>query len=726
MTTLKRLLQNGLGTPILVIIMLSMMIMPLPPLALDTLFTFNIALSLVVLLVVIYAMRPLDFAAFPTVILVATMLRLSLNVASTRVVLLEGHTGSGAAGAVIESFGEFAIGGDYAVGLIIFAILVTINFVVVTKGAGRVSEVSARFTLDAMPGKQMAIDADLNAGVIDQETAKTRREDIGREADFYGSMDGASKFVRGDAIAGIVILFMNIIGGLVIGTTGHGLSMMDALKNYTLLTIGDGLAAQIPSLLLSTATAIIVTRVSGSEDMGEQVNAQLFSNPRVLAVTAGIIGLIGLIPGMPNLAFLTFASGIGIAAWMIHQRNQVVVEPPEAVTEEVAQPKKDISWDDVKTVDVIGLELGYRLISLVDEKQGGQLMQRIKAVRRKLSQELGFLIQPVHIRDNLDLMPTVYRINLLGVPEGEAEIHPDRELAINSGNVFGEISGMATHDPAFGMDAIWIERSQRDHAQTLGYTVVDPATVIVTHLSKLLQDHAHELFGFEEAQKLLDGLNDIAPKMADDLVPKAIPLGSFVKVLQNLLRENVPLKNMRTIVETLAEASVTSQDTEALTAATRIALKRMITQQIAGQINGLGQEIPVFTLEAELEHLLQKLISTGSEAGLGIEPGLTERLHATLVDLVQKQTRVGAPAVLLVSPPLRPWLAKLLVPMIAELKVVAYNEVAENAKVRVIATIGEQVLGQSATPGSAMQASPGHQAGHQSGNGAGHQPGLPA
>jgi len=490
---------QGLGAPLVVIMMLAMVVIPLPPMALDMLFTFNIAFGLVVLLVSVYALRPLDFTVFPTILLVATLLRLALNIASTRVVLLEGHTGTAAAGKVIEAFGDFVIGGNYAVGLVVFSILVIINFVVVTKGAGRVSEVSARFTLDAMPGKQMAIDADLNAGLCSQDEARQRRSEIAQEADFYGSMDGASKFVRGDAIAGILILFINIIGGLAIGVFQHDLEAGVAVRNYTLLTIGDGLVAQIPSLVLSTATAIIVTRVSTSEAMSSQVFSQMFDNPRALVVAATIIMLLGLIPGMPNVAFLTIAAIGGGLAFMLHRRQQrgelVEVEPEEV---EARPEQRELSWDDVQTVDIIGLEVGYGLIPLVDARQGGELMTRIKGVRKKLSQELGFLIHPVHIRDNLDLSPNSYRLSLLGVPMGEAEVQPNRDLAINPGTVYGDLNGTPTKDPAFGLDAMWIEPTQRDHAQTLGYTVVDSSTVIATHLSQLLQDNAHELIGHEE------------------------------------------------------------------------------------------------------------------------------------------------------------------------------------------------------------------------------------
>jgi len=678
--------RRGLGAPVLLVMMLAMVIIPLPPIALDMFFTFNITLSLVILMVTVYALRPLDFGLFPTVLLVSTLLRLALNVASTRVVLLNGHTGTGSAGKVIESFGEFVVGGNYAVGLVVFAILVIINFVVVTKGAGRVSEVSARFTLDAMPGKQMAIDADLNAGLITQEEARVRREDVTREADFYGAMDGASKFVRGDAIAGILILFINIIGGLAIGTLQFDLPITDALRNYTLLTIGDGLVAQIPSLVLSSATAIIVTRVSSEQKMGDQIIDQLFGNPMVLAVASGVIGVMGMIPGMPNLAFLTLSAMAGSGAYFAWKRQQTELLPAEEVKQEPETPPeaRDLSWDDVGPVDIIGLEVGYRLIPLVDRSQGGQMMDRIKGVRKKLSQELGFLIQPVHIRDNLELAPNAYRILLMGVPVGEAEIYPDRDLAINPGRVFGTVQGVETRDPAFGLEAVWVQRSERDNAQTLGYTVVDASTVVATHLSELLQTHAHELIGHEEVQQLLDVLAKSAPKLVEDLIPNTLSIGAVLKVLQNLLEERIPVRDMRTIAETLAEFGHRSQDPGALTAAVRVALGRSIVQHI----NGMGTELQVITLDPSLEQILQKSVQAVSEGGAGIEPGLAERMHRSLVESAQRQEAAGQPSILLVTPPIRPWLAKLVRHSIPGLQVLAYNEIPDNKQIKVVANIG--------------------------------------
>ncbi|MFP4161600.1 MAG: flagellar biosynthesis protein FlhA [Ectothiorhodospira sp.] len=689
--TLRNINRSGLGAPVLLMALLAMMVIPLPPLALDLLFTFNIALSLVVIMVAVYTPRPLEFAVFPTVLLVATLLRLALNVASTRVILLEGHTGTAAAGNVIQAFGDFVVGGNYAVGLVVFAILVIINFVVVTKGAGRVSEVSARFTLDAMPGKQMAIDADLNAGVISQEEARRRREEVTQEADFYGSMDGASKFVRGDAIAGILILFINIIGGLVIGTLQHDMSVSDAATNYVLLTIGDGLVAQIPALLLSSATAIIVTRVSAAQDMGQQVLSQLFGAPRALYVSAAIIGLLGLVPGMPNVVFLSLAALMGASGYLMRQQR-VAAEAAEARQMEAEAPAppspetKELTWDDVPPVDLVGLEVGYRLIPLVDRSQGGQLMGRIKGVRRKLSQELGFLIQPVHIRDNLDLGPNQYRITLMGVTVGEGEVFPDRELAINPGQVFGEIKGTPTKDPTFGLDALWIAPSQREEAQGLGYTVVDAGTVIATHLSQILKDHAHELLGHEEVQHLLDTLAKHSPKLVENLVPKTLSLGVVLKVMQNLLSEQIPIRDMRTIAETLAEHGPRSQDPDVLTAAARVALSRSIVQNILGT----APELPLIAIDPSLEQILQKSAQGASGGGLGMEPGLAERLQRSIARAAERQEMAGEPTVLVVSPDIRPWMARWLRSAVRGLHVLAYTEIPDNKQIRVVATVGRE------------------------------------
>ncbi len=686
---IRQMTGVGLGAPVLVLLMLTLLVLPLPAFMLDLFFTFNIALSMIILLVVIYTARPLDFSVFPTVLLVATLLRLGLNVASTRVVLLEGHESPDAAGKVIEAFGAFVIGGNYAVGLVVFAILVIINFVVVTKGAGRVSEVSARFTLDAMPGKQMAIDADLNAGLINADDARRRREDIANEADFYGAMDGASKFVRGDAIAGILILFINVVGGLAIGMAQHGMEMAEAVERYTLLTIGDGLVAQIPSLLLSVASAVLVTRVSSStQDMGQQFSGQFLEHPKALAISGAVIGLLGLIPGMPNLPFLLLASALGGFAWVLMRRRRIEESQPQVEEMPVPEPElKELSWDDVMPVDRIGLQVGYRLIPLVDKQQGGQLMSRIKGVRKKLSQDLGFLIPPVHIRDNLDLAPNAYRLQVLGVTVGEAEIHPDREMAINPGQVFGAIQGLEGKDPAFGLDAVWIDPAQKDHAQALGYTVVDPETVVATHLSQVLQDQAFELFGHEEAQQWLDNLAKAAPKLAENLVPQIIPLTLLVKVLQNLLKEKISIRDMITIAETLAEHGGRSQDPDVLTAAVRSALGRSIVQKI----NGLEQELPVLTLDPELEQLLQKTIQSSGADGTGVEPGLAQRIHQLLEEQARKLELGGKPAVLLVSSMLRSWLARFVRHTIPGLHVLAYNEVPEDQQIKVVGVVGQRV-----------------------------------
>ncbi len=693
---LKNVGRSGLGAPIMITALLAMMVVPLPPIALDLLFTFNIALSLVILLACVYAQLPLHFSSFPTVLLLATLMRLALNVASTRVILLEGHNGTVAAGEVINSFGNFVVGGNYVVGLVVFSILVLINFVVVTKGAGRISEVSARFTLDAMPGKQMAIDADLNAGVIDQEEAKNRRAEVVQEADFYGSMDGASKFVRGDAIAGIIILLINIFGGLAIGMAQHDMAMADAVHNYTLLTIGDGLVAQIPSLVLSTASAIMVTRVSNAKDMGGQIIAHLFNDPRVLYVTGGIIGLVGVIPGMPNLAFLGLAAlCCGGAYYGSHSKNKASTKPDKSLAEKKSgsslpsgegtpEEAKELSWDDVTPVDIVGLEVGYRLIPMVDKKQGGQLMSRIKGVRKKLTQELGFLMHPVHIKDNLNLPPNGYRIILKGVIAGEADVHPEQDMAINPGQVSGVLNGIATTDPAFGLEAFWIDTTQRDIAQTQGYTVVDASTVIATHLSHILQAHAHRLLGREEAQHLLDTLAKKAPKLVEALVPDLLPLGVLLKVLQNLLEENVSIRDIQTIVETLAEYAPRSQDPVALTSAVRASLGRSIVQNI----NGLSDELPIITLDPQLEHILLESIQASGGAGVGLEPGIAERIQQSLSQAVEQQEISGEPAVLVVAAALRESLAKFIRHGISSLHVLAFNELPDDIKIKVVVVIG--------------------------------------
>ncbi|ALN18883.1 flagellar biosynthesis protein FlhA [Ectopseudomonas mendocina] len=695
-SNLAGLRHGNLGIPLLLLVMLGMVMLPIPAFLLDVLFTFSIALSIVVLLVSIYALRPLDFAVFPTILLAATLLRLALNVASTRVVLLNGHEGHGAAGQVIQAFGEVVIGGNYVVGIVVFAILMIINFVVVTKGAGRISEVSARFTLDAMPGKQMAIDADLNAGLIDQVEAKKRRSEVAQEADFYGSMDGASKFVRGDAIAGLLILFINLIGGIAIGVLQHSLAFADAGKVYTLLTIGDGLVAQIPSLLLSTAAAVMVTRVSTSEDMGAQVNRQMFASPRALAVAAAIMIAMGLVPGMPHFSFISLGLiAAGGAYWIAHRQRKIkeeevkeVQRQQELIPAQKAQEVKELGWDDVTPVDMVGLEVGYRLIPLVDRNQGGQLLARIKGVRKKLSQEMGFLMPSVHIRDNLDLAPNAYRLTLMGVSVAEAEVYPDRELAINPGQVFGPLNGIAAKDPAFGLEAVWIDPSQRDQAQSLGYTVVDASTVVATHLNQILHKHAHELLGHEEVQQLMQLLAKSSPKLAEELVPGLVSLSTLLKVLQALLQEQVPVRDIRTIAEAIANVAPKSQDPAAMVAAVRVSLARAIVQSIVG----LEPELPVITLEPRLEQILLNSLQKagqGSEDGILLEPGMAEKLQRSLVEAAQRQEMLGKPVILLVAGPVRAMLSRFARLAVPSMHVLAYQEIPDNKQVTIVATVGQ-------------------------------------
>ncbi len=681
---LRQLMLSGIGIPVGVLALLAMVILPLPAIALDLLFTFNIALSMMIVVAVFTVRKPLDFAIFPTVLLIATLLRLALNVASTRVVLMHGHNGTAAAGHVIEAFGAFVIGGNYAVGIVVFIILTIINFVVITKGAGRISEVSARFTLDAMPGKQMAIDADLNAGLINQEEAKTRRLEVRSEADFYGSMDGASKFVRGDATAGILILVINVIGGLAIGTMMHDLSFAEAAKIYVLLTIGDGLVAQIPALMLATAVAVIVTRISRDQDMGGEVARQLVAEPRLLGVAAAVLALLGVVPGMPNVVFLSMAGLAGVSAWFMHRRRtREAAVPATVVPTDSAGESRELSWEDMQPVDLVGLEVGYRLVPLVDKGQGGDLLARIRGVRLKVSQELGFLVPAVHIRDNLDLSPNAYRIQLSGVPVGEGSVYPEREMAINPGRVFGPLQGMATRDPAFGMEAVWIEAGQREHAQSLGYTVVDASTVVATHLSQLIAQHAHEILGHEETQNLLTNLAKTAPKLVEDLVPKILSVGVVVKVLQALLAERVPVRNLRSVLEALAEHAGRIQDPQALVAQVRIALSRQIVQDIVG----ISQELPVITLDPGIEQMLGNSVGTAGGSP-GLEPGLAERLQGHLVEASRRQEVAGQPAVLLVPPALRPILARFLRATVPQMHVLAWNEIPDSRRVRLVSTIG--------------------------------------
>ena len=698
---MKGLSGNGqaLAAPILIIMLLAMMILPLPAFALDLFFSFNIALSIIVLLTSLYTVKPLDFMAFPTVLLISTMLRLALNVASTRVVLTEGHTGPDAAGKVIEAFGHFLIGGNYTVGIVVFVILTIINFVVVTKGAGRIAEVGARFALDAMPGKQMAIDADLNAGLIGEPEARRRRNEVSQEAEFYGAMDGASKYVRGDAIAGILVTVINIVGGLLVGMIQHDMGFADALKNYVLLAIGDGLVAQIPSLIISIAAGIVVSRVASETDIGTQVISQLFAKPQVLYITAAIIGGMGLIPGMPNLVFILLAAVLGGSGYMLQKKEKERVEAATAKESagaggaggpgggaQAAPEQEEATWQDVLAVDTLGLEVGYRLIPLVDKTQGGELLKRIKGIRKKFAQEVGFLAPPVHIRDNLELKPSAYRITLKGVEVGTGEAFNGQFLAINPGMASGTLPGMVTTDPAFGLPAIWIDASLRDQATGMGYTVVDAGTVVATHLNHLITTHASELLGRAEVQSLLDHLAKESPKLVEDLVPKMLSLSALQKVLQNLLAEGVHIRDMRTIIETLAEFTPHTQDPSDLTAQVRIALGRAIVQQLFPT----GGELSVMTLDNRLERLLVQAMQTGGADAAGIEPGLADTIAQQAASATAQQEALGVTPVLLVPGTLRPLLSRFLRRALPQLKVLSHAEIPETKTIRVTSLVGAQ------------------------------------
>jgi len=677
-----------LAAPILLMMVLSMMVLPLPAFMLDLLFTFNIALSMIVLLVGMYTRRPLDFSVFPTVLLVTTLLRLSLNVASTRVVLLEGHTGPDAAGKVIEAFGHFLVGGNTTVGVVVFVILTVINFVVVTKGAGRIAEVGARFTLDAMPGKQMAIDADLNAGLIDDKEAKRRRSEIAQEAEFYGAMDGASKFVRGDAVAGILIMVINIIGGLIVGVVQHNMDFAHALNNYTLLTLGDGLVAQLPSLIISVAAGMVVSRVGDDKDIGEQFVGQMFANPSVLMLVAILLGVLGLIPGMPNLIFLLLAAGLFAMARYLGKRiAEEANEAAEAQPVQAApQPHESLeaSWADVMPVDVLGLEVGYRLIPMVDKNQDGELLKRIRGLRKKFAQEIGFLASPVHIRDNLELKPNVYRITLKGVEVGTGEAYPGQFMAINPGRVAGPLPGNQTKDPAFGLPAVWVDLGRRDQANALGYTVVDASTVVATHLNHVILSHAADLLGRQETQALLDHIAKESPKLVEDLVPKVLPLHTLQRVLQYLLEEGINIRDMRSIVETLAEWAPRNQDAVELASRVRMALGRAIIQQLFPGSTDVG----VIALDPSLERVLNQTMQGGhADAGV-LEPGLADTLLRETASAAQRQEDMGLPPVLLVPNNLRWLLARFLRRAVPNLKVIAHSEVPESRTIRVVAVVG--------------------------------------
>jgi flagellar biosynthesis protein FlhA len=680
--------SKALAAPILIVMMLAMMVLPLPAFALDIFFSFNIALSIIVLLTSLYTVKPLDFMVFPTVLLVSTMLRLSLNVASTRVVLTEGHTGPDAAGKVIEAFGHFLIGGNYTVGIVVFIILTIINFVVVTKGAGRIAEVGARFALDAMPGKQMAIDADLNAGMIGEQEARRRRTEVAQEAEFYGAMDGASKYVRGDAVAGILVTVINIFGGLIVGMVQHDLAFDAAIKNYTLLAIGDGLVAQIPSLIISTAAGVVVSRVASEQDIGGQLVNQLFAKPEVLYITGGIIGGMGVIPGMPHIAFILLGGVLAGGAYLLKQRAKkaAIAPPPEPEVAMAAPEVEEATWQDIMPVDTLGLEVGYRLIPLVDKGQNGELLRRIKGIRKKFAQEVGFLSPPVHIRDNLELKPSAYRITLKGVEVGSGEAYVGQFLAINPGMVQGSLPGTATSDPAFGLPATWIESGLRDQAQAMGYTVVDAGTVIATHLNHLITTHAAELLGRQEVQQLLDHLGKESPKLVEDLVPKVVSLSALQKVLQNLLIEGVHIRDMRTIIETLSEYAPVTQDPNELTAQVRVALGRAIVQQIFPSSN----ELSVITLDSRLERILMQALQSSGPEGAGIEPGLADTIAQQAERAARQQEQMGLPPVLLVPGPLRALLARFLRRALPQLRVLSHAELPDSKTIRVTSLVGGQ------------------------------------
>jgi flagellar biosynthesis protein FlhA len=671
----------ALAAPLFIMLVLAMMVLPLPPLALDLLFTLNIAIALMVMMVASNMTRPLDFAAFPTVILLTTLMRLSLNVASSRVVLMEGHTGPGAAGAVIESFGHFLIGGNFAVGLIVFAILVVINFVVVTKGAERIAEVGARFTLDAMPGKQMAIDADLNAGLIDEKEAKRRRAEVGEEAEFFGSMDGASKFVRGDAIAGLLILFITMVGGFIIGMAQHGLSASQAGSTYVLLAVGDALVAQIPSLLISVSAAMVVSRVGKENTVSRQIGNQVFNSPRSLAVTAGVIGTLGLIPGMPHLVFLVIAASLGGLAWYQWDSQKKAAAKP-APPPPAPEPNAEASWDDLQPVDTLGLEVGYRLISLVDKASQGDLLTRIKGVRRKFAQEVGFLPPAVHIRDNLELKPSFYRLTLRGAVIGEGEALPGQLLAINPGGATQKLLGTPTTDPAFGLPAVWIEERQREAAQMAGFTVVDCSTVVATHLSHLMQVHAARLLGRVETQQLVEHVTRLAPKLIEDVVPKMVGIAALQKVLQLLLEEGVHIRDMRSIVESLAEHAAVATDPAELARRIRVSLAPAIVQQIYGPV----KELDVIALEPELERLVSQALT--SPHGAALDPGVADSLTKSAAQQSRRQEDLGLPACLLVPDAIRAPMARLMRRAAPRLRVLAHSEIPETHSIRIGSVIG--------------------------------------
>jgi len=675
----------SLAGPAAFVLILAMVVVPLPPFILDFLFTFNISLALMTLLAALYTARSTDFSSFPTLLLVTTLMRLSLNVAAARVILLDGYMGTSAAGRVIESFGDFVVGGDFAVGIAVFAILVLINFVVLTKGSGRIAEVAARFVLDGMPGKQMAIDADLNAGLIGQEEAIRRREQVTHEADFFGAMDGASKFVRGDAIAAIIILFINMIGGLLIGVWQHGMDLSAASANYALLTVGDGLVAQIPALVISAAAGVVVSRVSTGADIGRQVVEQFAAYPKVWLLGAGIVGLFGVIPGMPHLPFLTFAVLLGGTGWYILRQRAVVASAPK--TAPPAEPE-EIDVNVVEVVEPLAIEVGYRLVSLVSKERGGGLLPRLKGVRKLLSREFGFLVPAVHVRDNPDLRPIAYRILVHGVERAAAEVHPDRLLAIGADKAMAQVPGTPTRDPAFGRPALWIAPSAADQARASGYAVFDAAVVVATHFERVLRDHVDEIFGRTEMDGVLAAFGKQAPKLVDELIPKLLSPATVYKVMRALLAERVPLRDLRGIVTALLEDGAATQDAAKLVEAVRLRLGRFIVQSAFGTVD----EIRAAVLDGDLEKLLLQSLKLPAETGsaFAIEPSIAAQLRETAGAMAVRWEAEGRPPAILVRPELRPLVAQTLMVVRPRLWVVSYAEIPPEKRIRVTEVIGRK------------------------------------
>jgi flagellar biosynthesis protein FlhA len=689
MNMLAKMNPNHFGAPLVIVLILSMMVLPLPAFLIDFFFTFNIAISLLILMVAINTKKTLEFAVFPTVLLIATLMRLSLNIASTRIVLLEGHQGGDAAGKVIEAFGQFLIGGNYAVGIIIFIIMTIINFMVITKGAGRVAEVSARFTLDGMPGKQMAIDADLNAGMINEEQARMRRAEVTREAEFFGAMDGSSKFVSGDAMAGIIITFINLLGGLFVGLVQHNLPISQAAATYTILTIGDGLVGQIPGIITSIATGIVITRVSDEVNITEQFKQQVFLKPQAMLITAIIIGLLGIIPGMPNMIFLILAGMFGFAYWKTSQILEKAKNGGDKSKDETSKftekdsKAPDASWQDVVPIDMLSLELGYRLITLVDKNQPGNLLSRISALRKKFAQEIGFLPAPIHIKDNLELKPNSYRILLKGVEIGNGDSYVDKFLAINPGTIQEKLPGLETKDPTFGLTAVWIDESVKDKAQSMGFMVVDPSTVLATQLNHLSMLSASDLFGREEVQHLIEHLSKVMPKLLDDLVPKVMSVGTFQKVLQNLLEEGISIRDMRTIVEVLHDNAIRTQNPDDLTVLVRIALSKSIVQTLFPNT----KEVQVIALDPAFEKMLVAAVT--GDGNSSFESGMAETLVKETASAAYKHETMGIPQVLMVPQTLRMVFSKFLRRQIPELKVLSNNEIPSNRTIKITTVIGK-------------------------------------